>query len=55
MKHLILTSYDTFWLDKIEEDVLNFTHKTAKEIMAHLLIQCMKITNREKRTKLKET
>ena len=30
MKHLILTAYDAFWLEEIEDDVLDFIHKTAK-------------------------
>ena len=55
MKHLIIIAYDACWLEEIEDDVLNFTHNTAKEMLAHLLTQCMKLTNREKRTKLKET
>ena len=55
MKHLIFTAYNACWLEKIEDDVLDFTHKTAKAMLAHLLTQCMKLTNREKRAKLKET
>ena len=55
MKHLILTAYDAFWLEEIEDDIHNFAHNTAKEMMAHLLTQCMKLTNCEKRAKLKET
>ena len=55
MKHLIITAYNACWLEEIDEDVLNFNHKTAKEILVHLLIHCMKITNREKQAKLKET
>ena len=54
MKHLIFTAYNACWLEKIEDDVLDFTHKTAKEIVAHLLTQCMSLTNREKSSKLKE-
>ena len=30
MKHLIITAYDAFWLEEIEDNVLDFTHKTAK-------------------------
>ena len=30
MNHLIITAYDACWLEEIEEDVLDFTHKTAK-------------------------
>ena len=55
MKHLIITAYDACWLEEIKDDVLNFTHKTVKEMLAQLLTQCMKITNRENRAKLKET
>ena len=55
MKHLIFTAYDACWIEKVEDDVLNFTHKTEKEILAHLLTQCIKLTNREKRAKLKKT
>ena len=55
MKYLIFTEKDTCWIEEIEVDVLNFTHKTAKEMLAHLLTQCMKLTNQEKCAKLKET
>ena len=55
MEHLILTAYDVCWLEEIKDDVLDFTHKTAREILAHLLTQCMKLTNSEKRANLKET
>ena len=54
IKHLILTAYDMCWLEEIEYGVLDFTHKTAKEMLAHILTQCMKIANREKCAKLKE-
>ena len=30
MKHLTITAYDACWLEEIEEDVLDFTHKIAK-------------------------
>ena len=55
MKQLIITAYDACCLEEIKDDVLNFIHKTAKEMLAHLLTQCMKLTNGEKRDKLKET
>ena len=55
MKHLILTAYDACWLEEIKDDVLNFTHKTAKEMLAHLLTEFIKLTNQEKLAKLKET
>ena len=46
MKYLILAVYDACWLEEIKDDVLDFTHKTAKEMLADLLTQCMKLTNR---------
>ena len=55
MKHLIITAYDACWIAEIEDEVINFTHKTAKEILVHLLTPCMKLNKREKRAKLKET
>ena len=55
IKHLIITAYNACWLDEIKDDVLNLTRKTAKEMLAHLLTQCMKLTNQEKCAKLKET
>ena len=55
MKYLIITAYYGCWLEEIKDDVLDFTQKTAKEILAHLLTQCMKLTNREKRAKLQGT
>ena len=45
MKHLIITAYDVCFLEEIEDEVLNFTDNTAKEMLAHLLTQCMKLTN----------
>ena len=45
MKHLIITSYNACLLEEIKDDVLDFTHKTAKEMLEHLLTQCMKLTN----------
>ena len=55
MKHLILTAYYAFGIEEINDDFLDFTHNTEKEILAHLLTQCMKLTNREKHAKPKET
>ena len=55
MKHLILTEYDECWLEEIEDDVIDVIHKTAKEMLVHLLTQCMKLINWEKRAKLKKT
>ena len=55
MKHVIITAYDACWLEEIENNILDCTHKTAKARLAHLLTQCMKLTNREKRAKIRET
>ena len=46
MKHLIIIAYDACWLEEIEDDVLNFTHKRAKEMLAHFLTHFMKLNNR---------
>ena len=46
IKHLIIAAYDAFYLEEIEDYVLDFTHKTAKEMLVHLLTQCTKLTNR---------
>ena len=54
MKHLILTAYNACWLEEIKDDVLDFTHKKAKDMLEHSLTQCMKLINREKRMKLKD-
>ena len=37
MKQLVITAYNAYWLEEIEDDVLDFTHKTGKEMLAHLL------------------
>ena len=34
IKHLTITAYDACWLEEIKDNVLNFTHKTAKEMLA---------------------
>ena len=38
---------------KIEDNVLDFTHNSEFEMLEHLLSQCLKLTNNEKREKLK--
>ena len=53
MKHLIITAYYACWIEEIKDDLLNFTHKTAKEMLEHLLTQSMKLTNQEKHANLK--
>ena len=35
-KEKILQAYDRLWLEEIEDDVLDLTHKTAKEMLEHL-------------------
>ena len=55
MKQLIINAYDLCWLKEIEDNFLDFTHKTEFEMLKHLLSQCLKLKNREKRGKLKNT
>ena len=54
-KKLTSNAYDLCWLEEIEDNVLDFTHKPAFQIMNHLLSQCINLTNREKPEKLKNT
>ena len=55
MKQLITFAYDLCWLKEIEDNFLDFTHKTEFEMLKHLLSQCLKLKNREKIAKLKNT
>ena len=55
MKKLILKAYAPCWLDEIEDDILEFTVKSAKEMLDHLVTQWLKLTNREKKKLIKNT
>ena len=45
MKQLIVKAYAPCWIKEIEEDILEFTVKSAKEMLDHLVTQCLKVTN----------
>ena len=55
MEQLIIHAYDLCCLKEIEDNVLNFTNKSVFEMLKHLLSQCLNLTNRKKREKLKNT
>ena len=46
MKQLIVKSYAPCWLEEIEDDILEFTVNSAKEMLDHLVTQCLRVTNR---------
>ena len=43
MKKLIVKAYTPCCLKEIEDDILKFTFKSAKEILDHLVTQCLKV------------
>ena len=45
MKQLINKAYAPCWIEEIEDDILKFTVKSAKEMLDHLVTQCLKVTN----------
>ena len=55
MKQLIVKAYAPCWLEEIEDDIIEFTVKSAKEILDHLFTQCLKVTNREKKKLINNT
>ena len=55
IKMLIVNAYEPCWLEEIEDDVVELTQKTAFKFLEHLITQCLKITNREKKMKIKNT
>ena len=44
-KGKIFKAYNRSWLEEIEEKVLDFTHKTAKEMLNHINKQCLPLKN----------
>ena len=54
MKNLIFKGYESCWIEKIKEDILEFTVVSAMEMLDHLDTQCLKVTNRNKK-KIKNT
>ena len=55
MKQLMVKAYAPCWLEEIEDDILEFTVKSAKEMIDHMVIQCLKVTNQEKKMLIKNT
>ena len=49
----ILEAYNRSWIEGIKDKVLEFTHKSAKEILNHLKNKCLALTNTEKKEQLK--
>ena len=55
MNQLIVKAYEPCWLEEIEDEILEFTVKSAYEMLEHLSTQCLKVTNREKKKLIKNT
>ena len=55
MKQLIVKAYTPCWIEEIKDDILEFTVKSAKEMLDHLVTQCLKVTNHEKKKLIKNT
>ena len=55
MKQLIVKAYAPCWLEENEDDILEFTVKSAKEMLEHLVTQCLKVTNQEKKKLINNT
>ena len=54
-KENILEAYVKSWLKEIEDRVLDFTHKSEKEMLYHLKKQCLPYTSTENKDQLKDT
>ena len=37
MKKLIINAYDLCWIEETKDEILDFTHKTAFDMLKHLL------------------
>ena len=55
MKQLIVKAYPPCWIEEIEDEILEFTVKSVKEMLDHLVTQCLKVTNQEKKNLTKNT
>ena len=55
MKQLIIKAYTPCWLGEIKDVILEFTVKSAKEMLDHLVTQYMRVTNREKKKLIRNT
>ena len=54
-KEKIEEAYDAQYLEALRDDILEMSHLTVSEVLAHLSLQCLALTNVEKEAKLAET
>ena len=48
-------AYDAQYLETIKDDIIELSALTVKEVLGHLQLQCLALTNVEKDAKLEET
>ena len=53
-KEKLEMAYDAAYFSTLRDDILGFTHLTVLDMLEHLENQCLKLTNRERQSKLKE-
>ena len=53
-KDVIAQAYDKTYFEAIHDDLLGFTHVTVAGMLEHLTEQCLALTFKEKKKKLKE-
>ena len=53
-KEKLEIAYDAAYFGTLRDDILGFTHLTVRDMLEHLESQCLKLTNRERQSKLKE-
>ena len=54
-KEKIEEAYDAQYLEALRNDILEMSHLTVSKVLAHLVQQCLALTNVEKEAKLAET
>ena len=54
-KEKIEEAYDAQYLEALRDEILEMSHLTVSEVLAHLSLQCLALTNVEKEAKLAET
>ena len=52
-KEKIFDAYNRSWLEEIDDDVLDFTHKTSKYMLNHIKKQFLSLTNTYKKDQLR--
>ena len=53
-KDAVAAAYDESYFEALKDKLLGFTHVTLSEIIDHLRKQCLTMTSKEKKQKLKE-